>query len=116
MTEEIKEDNNCIVKAFENNPIAILHEDINSKKMYYFKASDIGKALGIVNIRSTIQNYDDDERVVRNVYDPYGTFINEIDAAKAYNKKAEELNNVNALNMCKIRYTLNEFDNDETIN
>jgi prophage antirepressor-like protein len=73
MTEEIKEDNNCIVKAFENNPIAILHEDINSKKMYYFKASDIGKALGIVNIRSTIQNYDDDERVVRNVYDPYGT-------------------------------------------
>jgi prophage antirepressor-like protein len=73
MTEEIKEDNNCIVKAFENNPIAILHEDINSKKMYYFKASDIGKSLGIVNIRSTIQNYDDDERVVRNVYDPYGT-------------------------------------------
>ena len=73
MNEEIKEDNNCIVKAFENNPIAILHEDINSKKIYYFKASDIGKALGIVNIRSTIQNYDDDERVVRNVYDPQGT-------------------------------------------
>jgi prophage antirepressor-like protein len=73
MTEEIKEDNNCIVKAFENNPIAILHEDINSKKIYYFKASDIGKALNIVNIRSTIQNYDDDERVVRNVYDPQGT-------------------------------------------
>ena len=73
MIEEIKEDNNCIVKAFENNPIAILHEDINNKKVYYFKASDIGKALCIVNIRSTIQNYDDDERVVRNVYDPYGT-------------------------------------------
>jgi prophage antirepressor-like protein len=73
MTEEIKEDNNCIVKAFENNPISIVTEDINSKKIYYFKASDIGKALGIVNIRSTIQNYDDDERVVRNVYDPQGT-------------------------------------------
>jgi hypothetical protein len=42
MNEEIKEDNNCIVKAFENNPIAILHEDINNKKVYYFKASDIG--------------------------------------------------------------------------
>jgi len=28
MNEEIKEDNNCIVKAFENNPIAILQEDI----------------------------------------------------------------------------------------
>ena len=73
MIEEIKTDNNCIVKAFENNPIAILHEDINNKKIYYFKESDIGKALGIVNIRSTIQNYDDDERVVRNVYDPQGT-------------------------------------------
>ena len=71
MIEEIKEDNNCIVKAFENNPIAILHEDINNKKVYYFKASDIGKALGIVNIHSTIQNYEDeDERVIRKAYDP----------------------------------------------
>jgi prophage antirepressor-like protein len=74
MIEEIKEDNNCIVKAFENNPIAILQEDMDNKIIYYFKALDIGKALGIVNIRSTIQNYEDeDERVVRNVYDPYGT-------------------------------------------
>ena len=70
MIEEIKDDNNCIVKAFENNPIVILHEDINNKKIYYFKESDIGKALGIVNIRSTIQNYDDDERVIRKAYDP----------------------------------------------
>ena len=71
MIEEIKDDNNCIVKAFENNPIAILHEDINNKKVYYFKASDIGKALGIVNIHSTIQNYEDeDERVIRKAYDP----------------------------------------------
>jgi len=74
MIEEIKTDNNCIVKAFENNPIAILQEDTNNKKVYYFKASDVGKVLGIVNIRSTIQNYEnEDERVVRNVYDPYGT-------------------------------------------
>ena len=42
-----------------------------------------------------------------------GTFVDEIDAAKSYNKKAEELNNINALNMCKIRYVLNEFDNDK---
>jgi prophage antirepressor-like protein len=71
MIEEIKDDNKCIVKAFENNPIAILHEDINNKKVYYFKASDIGKALGIVNIHSTIQNYEDeDERVIRKAYDP----------------------------------------------
>jgi hypothetical protein len=54
---------------------AILHEDINNKKVYYFKASDIGKALGIVNIHSTIQNYEDeDERVIRKAYDPKGTY------------------------------------------
>jgi len=40
MTEEIKEDNNCIVKAFENNPIEILQEHINNNKVYFFKASD----------------------------------------------------------------------------
>jgi hypothetical protein len=44
-----------------------------------------------------------------------GTFVDEIDAAKAYNKKAEELNNVNALNMCKIRYTLNDFDSEDNL-
>ena len=71
MIEEIKTDNNCIVKAFENNPIAILQEDVENKKVYYFKSSDIGKALGIVNIHSTIQNYEDeDERVIRKAYDP----------------------------------------------
>ena len=72
MNEEIKEDSNCIIKAFENCNISILQENIGNKKTYYFKASDIGKALGIVNIRSTIQNYDENERVVRNVYDPHG--------------------------------------------
>ena len=73
MNEEIKEDTNCIIKAFENHPISIISEQVGDKKIYYFKASDIGKSLGIVNIRSTIQNYDDDERVVRKVYDPQGT-------------------------------------------
>jgi prophage antirepressor-like protein len=73
MIEEIKEDNNCILKAFENNPISILHEDINHKKVYYFKAIDIGKALDLTNIRVSIQNYDEDEVVVRKAYDPYGT-------------------------------------------
>jgi hypothetical protein len=43
MNEEVKEDNNCIVKAFENNPISIVTEDIDNKKVYCFKASDIGK-------------------------------------------------------------------------
>lgn len=68
MIEEIKTDNNCIVKAFENNPISILHEDINNKRIYYFKASDVGKVLDIVNIRTSIINFDEDEKVVRTTY------------------------------------------------
>ena len=43
MNEEIKEDNNCIVKAFENNSISIINEKLNNKTIYCFKAS--GKAL-----------------------------------------------------------------------
>ena len=72
MIEEIKTDNNCIVKAFENNPIAILQEDINNKKVYCFKASDIGKALKLTNIAQSIQNYDEDEKVLRKAYDLRG--------------------------------------------
>ena len=69
MIEEIKTDNNCIVKAFENNPIAILHENTDNKKMFYFKAADVGKALKLTNISVSIQSYDDDERVIRKAYD-----------------------------------------------
>ena len=58
-----------IVKAFENNPIAILQENVNNKKVYCFKASDIGKALNLTNIAVSIQYYDDDERVIRKAYD-----------------------------------------------
>jgi len=36
MNEEIKEDNNCIIKAFENNPIAIITEEIDNKKNLLF--------------------------------------------------------------------------------
>jgi prophage antirepressor-like protein len=72
MNEVIKEDNNCIVKAFENNPIAIITEEIDNKKIYCFKASDIGKALNLTNIRASIQNYDEDEQVVRKAYDLRG--------------------------------------------
>ena len=68
----IEEINNCIVKAFENNPIAILYENVDNKKIYYFKASDIGKALNLTNIRQSIQHYDEDEQVVRKAYDLRG--------------------------------------------
>jgi prophage antirepressor-like protein len=70
MIDEIKEDNNCIIKAFENNPISIIKDN---KKVYYFKASDIGKALNLTNIRASIQNYDEDEQVVKKAYDLRGT-------------------------------------------
>jgi prophage antirepressor-like protein len=72
MIEEIKKDNNCILKAFENNPISIIQEDLNDKKIYYFKASDIGKALNLSNIAVSIQSYDEDEKVVRKAYDLRG--------------------------------------------
>jgi|694.fasta_scaffold02588_2 prophage antirepressor-like protein len=68
MIEEVKTDNNCIIRAFENNPISILKENIDDKHIYYFKASDIGKVLGIVNIRTSIMNFDEDEKVVRTTY------------------------------------------------
>lgn len=67
------EDKNCIIKAFENNPIAIFKEEKQSKKMYYFKASDIGKVLHLTNIRQSILHYEDDEKVVRKAYDPNGS-------------------------------------------
>jgi len=72
MNEEIKEDCNCIVRAFENNNVSILNEKIDNKKKYYFKASDIAKILNIINIRTSIQNYDEDEKVVRKSYDIRG--------------------------------------------
>ena len=42
-----------------------------------------------------------------------GSFVNEIDAAKAYNKKAEELNQ---LITTKVKYQLNVFDNEDLLN
>lgn len=66
MNEEIKEDTNCIIKAFDNTSITIIKEDTNS---YLFRGTDVGKVLGLTNIRVTIQNFDEDERVVRKAYD-----------------------------------------------
>ena len=68
MNEEIKEDFNCIIKAFENNNVSIIHDDINNKKTYWFKASDVAKVLDLTNIRVSVQNYDDTEKGVRKAY------------------------------------------------
>jgi prophage antirepressor-like protein len=73
MNEEIKDNNpNCIVKAFENCEISILQEHINNKQMYYFRATDIAKALVLKNIHVSIQVYDEDEKVLRKAYDQKG--------------------------------------------
>jgi prophage antirepressor-like protein len=71
MDTEIK-DTNCIVKAFENNSISILEENIDNKKTYWFKAGDIGNALGLSNINVSVQNYDIHERGLRKAYTPEG--------------------------------------------
>jgi len=67
-----KENPNCIIKAFEEHSIFIIREEINDKKYYYIRANEIGSLLDIVNIRSSIQNFEDDEMVVRKVYDQKG--------------------------------------------
>lgn len=69
---------NIIIKAFENHPIFIFNEKVNSKNQYYFKALDIGKALDITNMSTSIQNFDEDERVLRETYDTIGRIQNTI--------------------------------------
>lgn len=64
--EIIKQDTNCIMKAFDGSTITIIKEEPNT---YLFKASDIGDILELTNIRISIQNFDDDERAVRKAYD-----------------------------------------------
>ena len=56
---------NQITRLFENHPIFILKEvDVNNKNQFYFKASDVGKVVDIVNIRQSIHQFDEDERCV----------------------------------------------------
>jgi prophage antirepressor-like protein len=57
-------DPNCIVKAFQNNNISIIKDGDNK---YYFRGSDVAKALEITNIRSSIQNFTSKEKGVRKV-------------------------------------------------
>ncbi len=67
-----KENPNYIVKAFENDDVFIFQEDFDNKINYYFKASDVAKILDLTNIRATIQNYEEDEKVVKKAYDLRG--------------------------------------------
>ena len=67
MNEEIRKDNNCIVKAFQNQNVSIIQENNEGISKYHFRGTDIAKALGITNIRSSIQNFTDKEKGVRKV-------------------------------------------------
>lgn len=61
-------DPNCIVKAFENSDIAILKETADEcSTKYWFRASDIEKTIGLVNIRASIQNYTEREKGVKDI-------------------------------------------------
>jgi hypothetical protein len=63
---------------FENDPLVVVSvlttSDVSPDKdpveifVTYFKASDVGKVLGIVNIRTSIVNFDEDVKVVRTTY------------------------------------------------
>ena len=57
-------DPNCIVKAFQNKNISIIKDKDNK---YYFRGSDVAKALEITNVRSSIQNFTNKEKGVRKV-------------------------------------------------
>jgi len=60
-------DPNCIVKAFENNSISILKEKINNKESHWFRSIDIGKAIELTNIYASVQNFDEDEKGLKEV-------------------------------------------------
>jgi hypothetical protein len=73
MTQIIQESNAaCIVKGFQNIDVSILKEASGDKTKCYFRATDVGKALGLVNVHTSIQCYEDDEKVLRKAYDQKG--------------------------------------------
>jgi prophage antirepressor-like protein len=74
MTQVVKQESNpaCIVKAFEHINISILKEETCSKASYYFRATDVGRVLGLSNVHVSIQTYDNDEKVLRKAYDQKG--------------------------------------------
>lgn len=55
-----------IIRIFEGYNISIIKEIDMEKDVThcYFKANDIGRVLGLTNIRSSIQNFDDDEKLL----------------------------------------------------
>jgi prophage antirepressor-like protein len=67
---EIITESNCIIKAFNNCNIQIIKELPNK---YLFCGNDLAKVLDITSIRSSVQNFTNKEKVVRETYTPGGT-------------------------------------------
>ena len=67
MTEEIKDNSNCIIKAFENTNITIVKENQNT-----IQRNRCWQSIRINKYTRTIQNYDEDEKVLRKAYDHKG--------------------------------------------
>lgn len=67
--DEVESTNNIFSKTFKDFNVKILTEEKDNKKIYYlFKAADIGKVLGIKNMRSSIQDFNNEESIIRNTY------------------------------------------------
>lgn len=64
---EIIESTNYIIKTFEQYDISILTNEPQNKKSYYFRANDVANVLGILNIRSSIQNFTKNEKAIHQV-------------------------------------------------
>lgn len=56
-----------IVKAFETNDLTIHVTIQGSHEEPLFRASDIGTVLGLTNIRATIKDFDEFEKVVNTI-------------------------------------------------
>ena len=60
-------DPNCIIRAFENQPISIFKEIVNDKTIHWFKGVDIGNTIELTNIYASVQNFDEDEKGLKEV-------------------------------------------------
>lgn len=67
---------NCIIRAFENHQVFIFNEETKNKTQYYFRASDVGNIVGIVNIHTSIANFKSKEMVIRPAVDQKGVLQN----------------------------------------
>lgn len=77
----------------------------------YFQASDIGKVLEIKNIHTSIANFDEDEKVLRELYTPGGTqeatFLTEIGVYRLIMKSKKPIARPFQKWVCNVIKTIN---------